>query len=737
MSNIKMVNRGASFKKFFSISRKSRWAIFILSIILLVLSLFLPIQLETYSIPTVNPSREYKVGELSDETILSPLDFSYTDKEATEALQKAAVEGILPEFTFSMSESIKVRTRLDEFLSLFSSGSAMTADEFLKKYELVDSKNVMGRLNGMGESVVLVITRLISEGVVKVMDQGLAYYDDINEVSGDGWENIVVETSSGDGVLTRKQRSVDDILTKQGIPQYILSWISNVYPNTKGTSIDLISDGVELLSSENIFYDRVLTEALIQSAKESVTPVQVEVKKGDELLSVDKIVTSQMLKMIEEINSKATIKISFPEIVGRMFYVVTLIVMFLYIFISSIPYKYRIASYTMIVLVSVTLIFVVSFFWLSFLLEAGLSDVDAILPFFILPLLVAAITNNKTMGVMVGVFYAALQNTWPTSSIYSFFYIVTSCVICVYFIRFNNDRLQVLIQSVESAGAVAVVTFVFALLEHLRWQSVLISLLGSIANVLIAHLVLSILLPVFERVFNIPTGYRLHELSYTDTPALNRLNQVALGTYNHVKNVSDMAYAAAKAIGGNAELARVGALYHDIGKSEHPEYFVENQTGKNAHDDISSTLSAAIIKSHVKIGVEKAKEIGLPQEVIDIIGEHHGNDLIKYFYNEAVKNNKLGSTVSEEDFRYSGRIPSTPESAIVMLADCVEAATRTIKNPTHQKYEKFISNIITDKISYKQLDNSQLTLTDLDNIKQSFIHQLMGRDHHRIEYDNK
>ena len=737
MSNIKMVNRGSNLKRFFSISKKSRWAIFILSIILLALSLFLPIQLETYSIPTVNPSREYKVGELSDETILSPLDFSYTDKEATEELQMKAVENILPEFTHSMSESIKVRTRTQDFLSLFTPDAKMTSEEFLLKYGLVDSENVMGRLSDMGQSVVLVVTRLISEGVSKVMSQGLASFEDINEVVNEGWNEILVETSNDDELVTRQERRINDILTRVRLPQYVLSWVSSVYPNTKGTSIGLICDGVELLASENIIYDRILTQSLIEKAKESVTPVQVEVKKGDELLSVDKIVTSQTLRMIVEINSKATLKVSFAEMVGRFFYVVTLIVMFLFVFISSIPYKYRIASYTIIVLVSVTLIFVVSFFWLSFLLEAGQNDVDAILPFFILPLLVAAITNNKMMGVMVGVFYAALQNTWPTSSIYSFFYIVTSCVICVYFIRFNNDRLQVLVQSVESAGAVALVSFVFALLEHLKWQSVLLSVFGSIANVLAAHLVLSILLPVFERVFNIPTGYRLHELSYTDTPALNRLNQVALGTYNHVKNVSDMAYAATKAIGGNAELARVGALYHDIGKSEHPEYFVENQTGKNAHDDISSTLSAAIIKSHVKIGVEKAKEIGLPQEVIDIIGEHHGNDLIKYFYNEAVKNNRLGSTVSEEDFRYSGRIPSTPESAIVMLSDCVEAATRTIKNPTHQKYEKFISNIITDKISYKQLDNSQLTLTDLDTIKQSFIHQLMGRDHHRIEYDNK
>ena len=198
-----------------------------------------------------------------------------------------------------------------------------------------------------------------------------------------------------------------------------------------------------------------------------------------------------------------------------------------------------------------------------------------------------------------------------------------------------------------------------------------------------------------------------------------------------------MAYDACKAINANADLARVGGLYHDIGKAEHPEYFIENQNGKNAHDEINKTLSAAIIKSHVKLGVEKAKEIGLPQEVVDIIAEHHGNDLIKYFYNEAVREAKdsRSSMVSEEDFRYNGHIPSTVESAVVMLADCTEAATRTMKNPNHQKYDKFITNIFIDKMNYRQLNNSQLTINDLDKIRESFILYLLGRDHQRIEYE--
>ena len=140
--------------------------------------------------------------------------------------------------------------------------------------------------------------------------------------------------------------------------------------------------------------------------------------------------------------------------------------------------------------------------------------------------------------------------------------------------------------------------------------------------------------------------------------------------------------------------------------------------------------------TRVTLNHEKAKEIGLTLEVIDIISDHHGNDLNKYFYNEAVREAKdRALVVSEEDFRYTGRIPATPESAVVMLADCSEAATRTLKNPNHQKYEKLINSIIIDKMNYKQLNNSQLTINDLDKIKEAFILYLMGRDHQRIEYE--
>ena len=181
-------------------------------------------------------------------------------------------------------------------------------------------------------------------------------------------------------------------------------------------------------------------------------------------------------------------------------------------------------------------------------------------------------------------------------------------------------------------------------------------------------------------------------------------------------------------------------MYHDIGKLENPEYFIENQSGDNKHDDLKASLSVAIIKSHVKIGSEKAREGRLPQEVIDIISQHHGNDLIRVFYREAQeaaaeKGEQVN--VASQDYSYNNLIPQTPEAAIVMLSDSVEAAARTIKKPNAQKYEKLVNQIIMEKIERKQLSDSRLSLTDLEMITKVFVKYLVGRHHDRIEYPDQ
>jgi putative nucleotidyltransferase with HDIG domain len=179
----------------------------------------------------------------------------------------------------------------------------------------------------------------------------------------------------------------------------------------------------------------------------------------------------------------------------------------------------------------------------------------------------------------------------------------------------------------------------------------------------------------------------------------------------------------------------VGAYYHDIGKMDNPDYFVENQSsGENIHNEINPSLSVSIIRSHVKRGMEKARALRLPKQIIDIIGEHHGNQVIAYFYNEA---KKINPDANPEDYAYTGNPPVTRESAIVMLSDTVEAACRTLEKPSVPRLEKFISTLINGKIETKQLENCNLTFSDLTKIHDAFVQILAGYYHSRTKYPDQ
>ena len=243
------------------------------------------------------------------------------------------------------------------------------------------------------------------------------------------------------------------------------------------------------------------------------------------------------------------------------------------------------------------------------------------------------------------------------------------------------------------------------------------------------------LLTPLETILNTASVFRLMDLSDNNTPIFKQMQIQANGTYNHSMMVAQLAESACREINANPILARVGGYYHDIGKIEQSEYFVENQLNmQNKHDDINPTLSASVIKSHVRKGIEKGHQLHLPQAVIDIIAEHHGNSIITYFYNEATKKD---ATLSPEDFAYPGNPPSSKESGVVMLADIVEAACHTLDNPTSGRLEKFISNLISQKIEHGQLDNCELTFSDIAKIKNSFVNLLTGYYHNRIKYQNQ
>jgi putative nucleotidyltransferase with HDIG domain len=242
-----------------------------------------------------------------------------------------------------------------------------------------------------------------------------------------------------------------------------------------------------------------------------------------------------------------------------------------------------------------------------------------------------------------------------------------------------------------------------------------------------------------ERGFRVTTDLALLELSDTNRALLKELSLRAPGTFNHVLQVANLAEAAADAIGANALRARVGALYHDIGKMLKPEYFIENQQpGENPHDRITPYMSALIIASHVKDGLELGKEHGLPEVVLDFIPTHHGTTMMEFFYRRAKEQQgENDAPVDEAEFRYPGPRPSTVEQAIVMLADSVEAASRSLDKPTPRRLEALIDGIFKARSEDGQLGNSPLTFAELSRVKETFLSILCGIYHFRVKYPDQ
>ncbi|MEG1257037.1 HDIG domain-containing metalloprotein [Clostridium sp.] len=255
------------------------------------------------------------------------------------------------------------------------------------------------------------------------------------------------------------------------------------------------------------------------------------------------------------------------------------------------------------------------------------------------------------------------------------------------------------------------------------------------ASAIISGILAIGILPFLENIFDVVTNIKLLELANPNHPLMRRLLLEATGTYHHSVLVANLAEMAAENVGANPIMARVSAYYHDVGKLERPYYFKENQVGiANPHDDMSPALSAAIILSHVDDGIKLANKYNLPQVIIDVIREHHGDSLAKYFYITMRNQSENPDEINENDYQYSGPPPTTKESTIVMMADGVEAAVRSIQEPTKDKIEIMVNNIIKARIDENQLVNSDLTFKDLEKIRESFLKVLSGIYHERIEY---
>lgn len=340
---------------------------------------------------------------------------------------------------------------------------------------------------------------------------------------------------------------------------------------------------------------------------------------------------------------------------------------------------------------------------------------------------------SLSLAVLVSALIAGGNSTYGTEMVNLLLTTLISGYLAIAVIRHKPYRQQVLLAGVLTAISNIGIILTIGFMTNTSIQTVFVNSLWSAAGAMAASLLCVGLDPMMESAFHLATPSKLLELSNPNQPLLRRLLMEAPGTYHHSIIVANLAEAAAEAIGANPLLARAGAYFHDIGKLKRPLYFKENQIGENPHEHTNPYVSAAILTAHTRDGLMMAQQNHLPQEIQDIIIEHHGDTPVMYFYHKALQQAN-GQPVDINDFRYDGRRPHMRESAIIMLADTVEAAVRSMADPTPKAIEEFIERLVRGKLEDGQLSHAPVTLADIDKICEAFSAVLNGVFHERIEY---
>ncbi|MBI2353530.1 MAG: HDIG domain-containing protein [Deltaproteobacteria bacterium] len=506
---------------------------------------------------------------------------------------------------------------------------------------------------------------------------------------------------------------------------------------------DSISALIARILLPNLFFNREASEARAKTAMEAVRPVLFKIQKGEMIVRVGERISpeqSQKLRTIFQGNSGGNRLFSAAGIFG----LILVLFYFPYRFACKNIRKFNPSNKDILI---ISLLITSSFllFKTALLISHNIGpvfpNVDANNFFYIFPFaagaMIVRVFINSEVALVCCAILAPLLGIMFDSSMSVVIYALLGGIVGAHGMRQCTDRGTIYtaglkVSVVSLAMAIAFQTFNNNLFSM---QTVYVACFALVSGVLSAGIV-SGLIPVIEVLFHYTTDIKLLELANLNSPLLRDLLVRAPGTYHHSVVVGNLVEAAAESINANPLLARVAAYHHDIGKISKPLYFIENQAGEeNRHDKLTPSMSALILISHIKEGAELAREKHLGQPIIDIIRQHHGTGLIKFFYDRAKTQAAVsGQSVEEKDFRYPGPKPQTREAGIVMLADCVEAASRSLVNPTSDRIQGMVQKIINNIFIDGQLDECELTLKNLHEIAKSFNRILNGIFHHRVDY---
>jgi len=703
------------------------------------------------------PTEEYSLGDVANKDIKASHDFLVEDKELTKQRRDEAVKSSLFVYDFdrsgaSIGHRIKgsfsyARTELKQVLSI-------ELEPTLRSQKLGQLRDKFFDLLGSTEDSAL-FDQLVKNNFSSQIDISASIaVDRILEKGVVGNKRVLI-TQKGKGIIirdidTQQELKIDDIdrfYDLESALQYFNQTIEQLITDEYAADTFAITERfAKLIINPNITFNKRETELRKEEAKRSVKPIYFQVKKGEMIVREGEKINPTHLWKLE---TEAKLKIKSP-ILGTALSMTVMIGILLalsYIVLlrKSITFKGDSKS---LIFISLTLLFM---FLVVLLYNTVAEEVARGFYFFsvqtllfALPISLGAILISIFLGLEVAIAFSLILSILASIAVEGriefFVYFLVGSLLAAYGVRNCRERLVL----IKTGIRVGLLNIVMALSIQTLYGNPYapegaISFIAGFLGGALSGVIATGFLPLIEMIFGFTTDIKLLELSSLDQPILKELMVKAPGSYHHSVMVSNMVEATAESIHTNPLLAKVSAYYHDIGKINKPLYFVENQVkGDNRHEKLAPSMSSLILISHVKDGVELAKQHRLGKEIIDIIQQHHGTSIISYFYQKAKEQSKKresrSSPVKEEDFRYPGPKPQTKEAGLVLVADAVEAASRTLVNPTPARIQGMVQKIINNIFSDGQLDECELTLKDLNQIAKSFSKTLSGIFHSRIEY---
>ncbi len=635
-------------------------------------------------ISLLSRNNNYKVGDVVISDIYAPKTIVFRDQSAKEKIVEEMIVKSGKEYIYSADAG---RIYLETFDDFFNDVYSMKE----KEHNEVDFKSLeknTGRK--ISENMIQEILRLDVKDIKKLQKETRSFLEGL-------YENGIVQEKS----IIKYNPPYDEKIKK--LPE-------------------LNKLVVETFATPNYIYDEDKTKRSLQEKVSQINDQYIEIKAGTLVGKKGEILNERRIKILEACGVYSYKK-STGIILANLTYLFLIATLFYTVVFNKHKKEILNKNYYRSVFLIITAFFLV-FRFIN-------NDLIYLVPIDTALFLLILLTNTRFATLMFSFMMLFLMPIIDYDLIFLVVY-VASLSFGAYLVRKVNTRAGLIAVGIQLSILKITLFLLLSAFSQVETFGAALKSGEMVLAGLISGMITIALLPYFEKTFNILTLFKLLELGDLSHPLLKKLSMEAPGTFHHSMMVATLSENAAAAVGANAIFTRVASYYHDIGKCKRPKFYVENQqNGENPHNKVSPFMSNLIITSHTKDGAEMAKQYQIPKEIRDIMYEHQGTTFLAYFYNKA---KSLDSSVTKEEFRYSGPKPRSKESAIIMLADSIEAAVRSIDDKTPRAMEEMIRKIISSKIEDNQLSEADLTFKEIEIIIQTFIKSLISIHHVRIKY---